>query len=587
MQATAVNMHAENIPGWTTADSAKLLSSSLGNFGSLLKYLEQSYKKTQSNTPMNITPVTGSPAWWMEKAKRAGGLTGIMDSLVGMEEAAAQIRELFGVKRATKVKPDAAIEATDALSTVGEKLAAAQEWSTAALEGEAKDRIGKVIGAIAVRIANLNSAAELSTRTAAFQAAYEKFIAAGKTDAEASAMAANISKGISVNFNRKGQWSARAGALFPFFNAAAQGSARLAETIFSKKIIDVDDGQGGTYKKQVTTVTPLGWKLLSALPALGMLQALLLAGYDDDEIPEADKDRTFIIPMPDGGFIKIPLALGMNVPFNMGREGADMIFRSGNRLKHASNLLMQPIQGFNPLGGAGNFIQTILPAVADPIVGLIQNRDAFNRPIAKEDFDKSKPTPGWTRAKEGATELSKKLAYGANFISGGGEFGIGKFSPTPDQIDYTLGQLTGGLGREVSKGAQAIGSGVKSIAGVPQEETPWYRVPLVGRLYGNVNETGNVKAQIYAAKEDINALDYEHKQLLKAGERERAAELLAEHPEIKLKSRIDTLLREESELRKQRVKLRADSDVEGVNANNAKIDAKLLRLRDEIRKIRG
>lgn len=185
-----------------------------------------------------------------------------------------------------------------------------------------------------------------------------------------------------------------------------------------------------------------------------------------------------------------------------------------------------------------------MPAISDPIVGLIQNRDAFNRPIAKEDFDKSKPTPGWTRAKEGATALSKKLAYGANFITGGGEFGIGAISPTPDQIDYTLGQITGGVGREVSKGAQAIGTGFNAVTGTPQEETPWYRVPLVGRIYGNVNETGNVKAQIYAAKEDINALDYEHKQLLKAGERERAIELLVEHPEIRLKSRIDSLLRE-------------------------------------------
>jgi len=587
MQATAVNMNAENIPGWETSDSVNLLRDSFGNAGALFKYLEAKYRKVHSNTPMNITPAAGSAAWWMEKAKAAGGLTGIMDSLIGIEEADAQIRELFGAKQATKAKPDAAIEATDALSNVREKLTAAQEWTTAAIEGESKDRVGKVIGAISVRIANLNTAAELATRTAAFKGAYEKFVAAGKTDAEASALAANISKGISVNFNRKGQWSARAGALFPFFNAAAQGSARLAETIFNKKIIDVPDGQGGSYKKQVTTVTPLGWKLLSALPALGMLQALLLMGYDDDEIPDADKNRAFIIPMPDGGFVKIPMALGMNVPFNMGREGADMVFRPGNRLKHMGNILMQPIEGFNPLGGAGNFIQTIMPAIADPIVGLLQNRDAFNRPIAKEDIDKSKPTPGWTRAKEGATGLSKKLAYGINFLSGGGEFGIGALSPTPDQVDYTLGQITGGLGREVSKGAQSVATAINAATGTPQEETPWYRVPVVGRLYGNVNEPGNVKAQIYADKEQINALDYEHKQMLKAGERERAAELLAEHPEIRLKSRIDSLLREEAELRKQRVKLRANSDVEKVNATNAKIDEKLIKLRDEIRRVKG
>ena len=38
-----------------------------------------------------------------------------------------------------------------------------------------------------------------------------------------------------------------------------------------------------------------------------------------------------------------------------------------------------------------------------------------------------------------------------NYLSGGGEYGIGVVSPTPDQIDYLLGQLTGGVGREVGK----------------------------------------------------------------------------------------------------------------------------------------
>ena len=155
-----------------------------------------------------------------------------------------------------------------------------------------------------MRIANLNSAAELATRTAAFKGAYEKFVAAGKTDAGSERHGRQYSKGIrSISTARV---SGRRGPV-PCSRSSTPPPrvARLAETIFNKKIIDVPDGQGGSYKKQVTTVTPLGWKLLSALPALGMLQALLLMGYDDDEIPDADKNRTFIIPMPDGGFVKI------------------------------------------------------------------------------------------------------------------------------------------------------------------------------------------------------------------------------------------------------------------------------------------
>ena len=271
----------------------------------------------------------------------------------------------------------------------------------------------------------------------------------------------------------------------------------------------------------------------------------------------------------------------------MGREMADMVIHPENFVRHAQNLIMQPISGFNPLGGAGNYIQTMMPAILDPIVGLLQNRDAFGRPIAKEDFDKSKPTPGYTRVKEGASTFGKGVSYGINYATGGGKYGIGAFSPTPDQVDYVLGQITGGVGREAMKTLSVGGAALDIVTGAPREELPWYKVPVAGKVYGNVNEAPNVKAQIYDAKTKVAELKYEHTQMVKAGEREAASAFLAEHPEIKLASRIDATLKEEAELRKMRLAAREKDDPVAAQKANEQIDAKLIKLRDELRKIRG
>ena len=588
IQATAANINADKIPGWKPSDTVQVVTEALANTVPLFRHLHAQFRNLHSNDPRMAPPAKGTAAWWMEKAKAAGGLTGIMDSTRGFDEAQSEINELFGAERASKNKVIPGRTTEDWGTKLNEGGKAVAEWFDATLEGESKDAPGKIIGFVAKSVGNLNQAAELATRTAAFKAAYEKFIAAGKTDAEAEAQAAIVSKNVSVNFNRRGQNTTFWGALFPFFNAAVQGSARLFQTIYDRKTITNPDGS----VSDTSEITPFGKKLLAVLPALGLLQAMLLAGFDDDEIPEADKDRNFIIPLGDGKFVKMPLPLGFNVPFNMAREAADMAMAVGGHKgrsfgKHAEAMILQPVTGFNPLGGAGNWAQTVSPALLDPILALYQNEDAFGRKIAKEDMDKTKPTPGYTRYKEGATGFAKGAAEMINYASGGGKYGIGAFSPTPDQIDYALGQITGGVGREISKGFQTLGVAKDMITGAPREERPWYRVPVVGRLYGDTNEPANVKSMIYADREQIARLDYERDQAIKAKDKAAAAAIVAEHPEVNLMPRIDAALREDAQLRKARIKAREAGDTELVNQITDKANQKMLKLRTEIDRIKA
>ena len=63
-------------------------------------------------------------------------------------------------------------------------------------------------------------------------------------------------------------------------------------------------------------------------------------------------------------------------------------------------------------------------------------------------------------------------------------------SPTPDQIDYVIGQLTGGIGREVGKLAQTV---VSPLTG---DELPAHKIPLLGRLYGNTRGAAGQSAGV-------------------------------------------------------------------------------------------
>jgi hypothetical protein len=76
--------------------------------------------------------------------------------------------------------------------------------------------------------------------------------------------------------------------------------------------------------------------------------------------------------------------------------------------------------------------------------------------------------------------VAKLIAKAIPTISGGTANQPATWSPTPDQIDYVIGQLTGGVGREMVRLAQTI------AAPFTGDELPAHKIPLLGRLYGGM-----------------------------------------------------------------------------------------------------
>ena len=192
-------------------------------------------------------------------------------------------------------------------------------------------------------------------------------------------------------------------------------------------------------------------------------------------------------------------------------------------------------------------MQSIAPTIFDPIVALAENKDWTGKKIAKEDFNKLDPTPGYTRAKQNASWIGKQLSYYLNLASGGDKDKPGIVSPTPDQIDYLIGQATGGVGREVMKAtktAEAMRTG---------EELAPYNIPIVGRFYGDTKAGYAESSRFYKNLEEINILENQYKGRQKR--QEGTADFVKENPKVRLAEAAHQVERNVQRLRKQRDQL--------------------------------
>ena len=376
-------------------------------------------------------------------------------------------------------------------------------------EGKVKKLVRGVFG----WLSDYNETMENAVRLAAYKAAKEKGMS--------KQQAASLAKNITVNFNRKGQMATQVGALYAFFNASVQGTARIAETLF-----EANDGDIKSVR-----LSKVGKKIITGGLMLGSMQAMLLAaaGYDDDEPPDFVRERNLILPIGDGKYLTLAMPLGFHVLPGIGRVATEFVLSGGKQpMKHLAALSSMFADTFNPIGNAGFSLQTITPSVVDPFAALAENKDFTGKEIYRENFNSLNPQTGNARAKDVATFYSKMISASLNWITGGSEFRPGMLSPSPDAIDYLIGQATGGVGREANKVFQtgdAIYSG---------EDLPLHKVPLVGRFIGDTQGQSGQSQRFYEGVRQLNMLEAEYKGLLKSGRRQEAAEFMAENPGVRL-----------------------------------------------------
>ena len=330
-------------------------------------------------------------------------------------------------------------------------------------------------------LSDYNEAFENIMRVAAYKVAVERGMSKQK--------AAVLAKDLTTNFNRKGRLSRDIGALYAFFNASVQGTARIYKTLKS----------------------PTGQKIVAGGIAIGAMNALIgfmvMGGGDGDDdewskIPEFVKEKNLIIPLSHDQYATIPMPLGFHVLHNAGRIFMEGLLGGPQYQKDpVERMLTILADAMNPLGGGNNLVLTVMPTVADPIAALGTNKDAFGKRIYKEDLSEIDPTPGFKRTRSTTSDFWKWLARGINSATGGDDYAPGDWTPTPEQLSYFVGQLTGGVGREVIKATDTLS------AVATNDELPAYKVPLVSRFYGNTRGQAGQADEYYDNLRESNIIE--------------------------------------------------------------------------------
>ncbi|MCZ4315177.1 hypothetical protein O4H66_17355 [Comamonadaceae bacterium G21597-S1] len=406
-----------------------------------------------------------------------------------------------------------------------------------------------------------NDTIENGVRLAAYAQAREEGLS--------QAQAASLAKNITVNFNRKGNATALYNALFMFFNANVQGNVRMIQGVMQSRRAQAYAG---------------------ALTVAGAAVALLnLAAGGDDEatrkkryelVPEWERERNWIVFIPGTDeYIKIPLPLGPHVLFNAGRILAELGFEDGaDPVEKAGSFVSSMISAFNPIGGglptadAKGVAQLATPTIARPIVDTVLNQNFAGIPITRENNFPGYKKPNYLNGRENTPAYWTTAAKAMNDWTGGDTIKPGKINLSPEQLAYLVkGYAVPGIAQTADKVAGQVMS---------RKDAPLDQIVGVSKFFGKIDDNERRRAAYEVLRTDEQRLG-EYKNYVKAGEREKAREVLtqwgggSEANGRKLLGQYTATDRLLASYRKQKKALTGDDDGDRLDAVNARIDRTL------------
>ena len=315
---------------------------------------------------------------------------------------------------------------------------------------------GMTVGGVASYVEGINEAFENSIRLAAY-------IEARKAGATKN-RAAELSKNITVNFNKSGEVSSSINATYLFFNAAMQGVDRFGQTFMTqkRKVPKTENNPDGGGRRGITAAQKMGVGMVGISFAQTVFNILMSGRDDDDElyykkdIPDYRKQRNLVMFTGKRDNVQLPLPYGINIFSNVGVTLAELSFGITEVDDAALFLAISANSSFNPIAfGHGDNVgayaaTTLSPTFIKPLVEVAMNETYFGTPIYREQYAFGTEVPEYTlsyRAPEWMVEINKAL----NEASGGKEFISGDYDFNPDPIYYLMQSMLGGSGKFFSE----------------------------------------------------------------------------------------------------------------------------------------
>ncbi|HEV7247955.1 MAG TPA: LPD38 domain-containing protein [Shinella sp.] len=316
------------------------------------------------------------------------------------------------------------------------------------------------------------------------------FAAARKYQQKTAKQAAFLARDLTVDFQKKGEFSPQANALYVFFNAAVQGNYNVAKALAKSPKVR---GAAATFM--------LG----------GFMQHVwnaTMAGDDDDgenaylkmlrnEPWKLERQAVFFLPGTTD-YLSMPLGFGFNAFWHLGTQGAAVSMGEKDALPAVIDSTRVAIDAFNPMG-SGSIMSMVMPTMFDPAWDLGMNENFFGTPIYPEGnpFDQS-PAPKSHTAFKSTHPAFKMTTEEMNELTGGDDIVPGMVDIYPDALEHLWGFFTGGIGRFVSQTAETA-QRAASLDFEPKK-TPWVR-----SFYGSVDEDGR-RGEYYGQRERVQEI---------------------------------------------------------------------------------
>lgn len=300
--------------------------------------------------------------------------------------------------------------------------------------------------------------ANQTTENAARLATYIEARKAGVDRADA----ATLAKDLTVNFNRKGEYSSAIDSLYLFFNAAVQGNVNIIKALTRGK------KDGGVSKAQTLAASMVMFGFARTLANISF------AGEDDDgESNYVDYNeyvmKTAMVFTDGRQGYAMPMPYGYGLLDNIGRFGAEMVMGIKTPEQVSVDLATSIDHHFNPMslhatGDDRDLIESAIlkgmfflsPDIGDMAIEQIANINFFGSNVTIPQNPLMVERPAAYASKRGTNEGVTAVTEFLNDISGGSEYRSGAIDLNPERIMHFYEFLMGGVGRFLDDSSDTV-----------------------------------------------------------------------------------------------------------------------------------